>query len=206
MKKIALENNAFIGIWHISETVEELENLLQNKDIYLQQLVNFRTDKRKKEWLASRLLIQNLCGKDKIVCYNEKGKPLLADNSFKISISHTKDYAAAIVHPEKEVGIDIEAIGDKAYRLSSRFLSVDEISHIDKKNKTIHSLLLWNAKEVMFKIIGEENVDFIEHLQIFSFKPEKNGIFFGKEMRTEKQENYTFAYSVEDYFTMVWSV
>ena len=65
-KKI-VENDATIAIWEITETVPELLDLLHNKEIYSADLTKFTTDKRKKEWLAARILVEIICGKDKIV-------------------------------------------------------------------------------------------------------------------------------------------
>jgi len=204
--KKTVENDATIAIWEITETVPELLDLLHNKKTYSTDLTKFTTDKRKKEWLAARILVENICGKNKIIAYNEKGKPYLTDQSFHISISHTSNFVAVIAHPTREVSIDIEQISDRVCKLKERFLHKDELSHIDSAQETIHLLLHWGAKEVLFKMMNEENVDFTEHLRIFPFTPETNGIFLGKEMRTKQQENYTFAYCIKDSFVLVWSV
>ena len=203
---IEIENKGTIAIWEITETVPELLNLLHNKDIYSDDLTKFTTDKRKKEWLTARILVETICGKDKIIAYNEKGKPYLTDNSFHISISHTSTFVALITHPACEVGIDIEQISDRICKLKDRFLHQDELLHIDSAQKTIHLLLHWGAKEVLFKMLNEENVDFIGHLRVFPFTPQKNGTFFGKEMRAKQQENYNFAYDINDSFVLVWSI
>jgi len=204
IKKI--ENESTIAIWEITETAPELLDLLHNKKTYSADLTKLTSDKRKKEWLATRILVEAICGKDKIVAYNEKGKPYLTDHSFHISISHTSNFVALIAHQTREVGIDIEKISDRICHLKERFLHKEELLHIDSTQETTHLLLHWSAKEVLFKMINEENVDFSEHLRIFPFTPQKNGTFFGKEMRTKRQENYNFAYCIKDSFVLVWSV
>ena len=201
-----VENDATIAIWEITETVPELLDLLHNKKTYSADLTKFTTEKRKKEWLATRILVETICGKDKIVAYNDKGKPYLTDNSFHISISHTSNFVAVIAHASREVGIDIEQISDRICRLKERFLHKEDLLHINSVQETIHLLLYWSAKEVLFKMMNEENVDFTEHLRIFPFTPQTTGTFFGKEMRTKQQENYNFAYCIKDSFVLVWSV
>lgn len=205
-KTIKNNDNSGIAFWKIEEDVSDLLAQLKNKEIYLADFQKFSTEKRKKEWLAARILAETICGEDKIVAYNAKGKPFLTDNSFQISISHTKNYVALITHPAKTVGIDIEHISDRICRLKERFLSDAELQNIDNRNECIHLLLHWCAKEVLFKMINRENVDFSEQLCIFPFVPQQEGIFFGKEMCTKQQENYTFAYSIEKDFTLVWAV
>ena len=206
LEKKNVEQGTIIAIWEITEPTIELFDSLHNKDIYIADLNKFTSNKRKKEWLAARILVETICGKDKIITYNEKGKPFLIDNSFHISISHTNNFVALIAHPTCEVGIDIEQISNRISKLKERFLHKDELLHIDSVQETIHLLLHWSAKEVLFKMMNEENVDFTEHLRIFPFTPETNGTFFGKEMRTKQQKNYTFAYCIKDAFVMLWSV
>jgi len=113
---------------------------------------------------------------------------------------------AVIAHPTREVGIDIEQISDRICQLKERFLHKEELLHINSAQETVHLLLHWAAKEVIFKMMNEENVDFSEHLRIFPFTPQKNGTFFGKEMRTKRQENSNFAYCIKDSFVLVWSI
>ena len=85
-----------------------------------------------------------------------------------------------IIHPEKEIGIDIEYHSDRVKKVVGRFVSSDEMSLIESKVSEIADndiveefrinmyLLFWSAKETMFKMLNSSEVDFLEHLCINS--------------------------------------
>jgi phosphopantetheinyl transferase len=192
-----------IAIWKTDETVSELRNILP---FCGKNLPDFgKTEKRQKECLAVRILVENVCGKDKSIVYNENGKPFLNDNSFQISISHTADYAAIIAHPTKEVGIDIEKNGEKVLRVKERFLSAEELQHIDKQNETTHLLLHWCAKETMYKVLNRTNVDFAKNLRVLPFVPKESGVLLCHCGLDPQSPEYTLLYCVEKDFAMVWT-
>ena len=65
------------------------------------------------QWLASRYLIRKLVDKDRVIDLfkDEFGKPYIEGASFKLSISHCREYAAAIL-AYNDCGIDIETIDE----------------------------------------------------------------------------------------------
>ena len=81
------------GIWKIEESSEVLLSLLRNREEYLPQLELIRTEQRRREWLACRVLLQELTGGPVCVAYRPNGAPYLSGSSLHISISHTKGYA-----------------------------------------------------------------------------------------------------------------
>lgn len=85
------------GIWKIEEPSEVLLALLQNRKEYLPQLELIRTEQRRREWLASRVLLQELTGGSALIAYHPNGAPYLSGSSLHISISHTKGYAAVLL-------------------------------------------------------------------------------------------------------------
>ncbi len=206
VEKRIWSGGGIIAIWKVTENIPELLDSLSQKEFYLPFFRILTTEKRQKEWLAARLLVEIFCGKDKTVSYNDQGKPYLTDHSYHISISHTKNYVCLIAHPTKEVGIDIEHIHNKICRLKERFLHKEELKHIHATNEVIHLLLHWGAKEVLFKMMNEQNVDFSEQLRIDFFIPQISGTFSGRELKTKEQKEYVFEYCIEPEFTLVWSV
>ena len=87
--------NCTIAIWEITETLEELLQLANAIST-----ANFNTEKRKKEWLASRLLLNEI-NPNCSISYNPFGAPELNNGSF-ISISHSKGLVA-IITSKKQV-------------------------------------------------------------------------------------------------------
>jgi phosphopantetheinyl transferase len=100
-------------------------------------------------------------------------KPVLQSNSFHFSISHCRDYVAAIVSKKTAVGIDIEAMQPKVERVSHKFLSPDEQAFMDARNTLAHKTICWSAKEAVYKWYGLGGIDFKEdiHLEPFRFQP-----------------------------------
>ena len=205
-KEITKEG-ATIGIWKMEETVEELLSFFSGKQAeYSMEISRFQYPKRKQEFLSVRLLLKELTGVENDIYYNLNGSPSLVGNKLKISISHTNGYAAVILHPSANVGLDIEQKRDKIIRLKHKFLSQNELENIDKENELEHLLLHWSAKETMFKMMGEEDVDFISHLHISPFVPSKSGTIHSVETRSQKQQQFSLDYKVHDDYVLVWGI
>ena len=157
------ENNCNIAIWNTQETLDELLKLSKPFD-----LTNRKTEKRKKEFLSSRLLLEQL-NPNAIITYNDFGAPEL-DNGKYISISHSKEMVAIIIS-EQQVGLDIEQISEKALRLAAKFVSEKNLKNLSKEKAT----LIWCCKEAVFKWHQKGGVDFIKDIIIPSFILEEKG-------------------------------
>ncbi len=168
------------------------------------QIANMKSESRIIEWLNTRILLFEMLGEEKIIYNHPNGKPFLLDKSYKISISHTRGYVAILLSKSKYVGVDIEFISDRIKKVADKFISSSE--YIDPSNEVVHQLLHWSAKETLFKIMKEGEVDFKEHLYVYPFKPQKQGIFEAKEIRTDLQRTYKIHYEVFDDAVLTWTV
>ena len=157
------ENNCNIAIWNTQETLDELLKLSKPFD-----LTKRKNEKRKKEFLSSRLLLEQL-NPNAIITYNDFGAPEL-DSGKYISISHSKEMVAIIIS-EQKVGLDIEQISEKALRLAAKFISAKNQSNLTKEKAT----LIWCCKEAIFKWHQTGGVDFIKDIIIPSFILEEKG-------------------------------
>lgn len=195
-----------MGIWKMDETTDELLNLFP--PVFRTEAVLFlktiRSERRAKEWLCTRILLKELLGELKIILNMDDGKPYLADQSYQISISHTQNHAAILLHEKFPVGIDIEMISDRVEKLSYKFISKNEF--IDNEQKLTHLLLHWSVKECMFKLINEQGIDFKNHLQVHPFKPSINGEIYATETRTEQNKTYRLNYEVHSKYVLTWVV
>ena len=199
-KKIETEAGLILGIRPIKETSDELIELLDNKENYY-PFIEKVSESRKREWLTVRVLLKELIG-EKDILYTPTGKPYLADNSFHIGISHTKGYVAVILDKQFPIAVDIEAISNKVEKVQNRFLSEGEKVNIDKENRLIHILLHWSAKESMFKILDQQNVEFCSQLHIDPFTPviDNWASFSAFETRTDERNKYIIHYfASQDY-------
>lgn len=151
-----------IGIWKITES----------SDFFLSKGVEFRTiqhTQKQLQHLAGRYLLQLLHPNKRFqsIELTETGKPFFVDepNCF-FSISHSANYAAVAISNQKEVGVDIEMISEKALRLSKRFLSDDELEILNKlfTSPELAATAGWCIKETVFKWYGKGNVDFAKDI------------------------------------------
>lgn len=167
--KIIDLKNAKIGVWKLSEPVEELYAIIFDflSDCEKYEFQKFKSQQRRKEWLATRILLQKI-KQSPFFCeikYSETCKPFI-DNE-KIGISHSRDFVAIIISQTNEVAIDVEKISSKAYNIIHKFLSIDEQKLIDKNNETLVTLF-WSAKETVYKFYGKKELPFIDQINILS--------------------------------------
>ncbi len=193
------------GLWKIEESVEELLRQLPSPDAYLPVLESFRIDKRRKEWLATRLLLHTLLGKDTAIAYHPNGAPYLPDEPLHISLSHTDGYVAVLLQLSPFAGIDIERKTDRVLRVRHKFMSDEEEAGLDTTHEREHLLLHWCAKETLFKMISREEVDFRRHLHIDPFPYAEAGTFIARESHSPRMRAFVLEYEVTPDFVWVWS-
>lgn len=159
-----IEGNARIAVWHVTESYEELLELLPDADSVSGEAESkFSSESRRLEWTAVRVLLCNMLERQVLIEYNELGAPLLPEyERLNISISHTHGYVAVALSERNAVGIDIEQIErteeekeSKVERVKGKFMG--EREHADT---TVGLLLHWSAKETAFKVLGETGIDF----------------------------------------------
>ncbi|MDR2041705.1 MAG: 4'-phosphopantetheinyl transferase superfamily protein, partial [Tannerella sp.] len=156
------------GIWKIEERWEELLALSEWPDAYRSFLDSSRSEDRKTEWLAVRMLLRELLGHETRIAYHPQGAPYLPDAPYHISISHTKGYAAVLLHPDHPVGIDIEYRSERIRKLASRFLTEPELQLLGENPGIAELLTCWSAKETAFKITGQRIADWQKDLHILA--------------------------------------
>lgn len=195
-----ISDTTCVGIWKIEELRVDLLSQLQNQD-WIDIIYTIKSESRVLEILCARILIRELTGEEKQVLYTASGKPYLADDSYHISVSHTRGYVAVAVNKVKRIGLDIEQVSEKVKKVQSRLVSEDE--YIDKDNELTHLLLHWSAKEAMFKFLDVEGVDFRKHLFVERFTPRQHGVFSAAESRTITHYQFDAYYRVEKAFVVV---
>jgi 4'-phosphopantetheinyl transferase len=188
-------DGTLIGIWKIEETEEELLLLFDGKETVLHQIEPVSNPVKRCEKLAVRALLKTLTGYEKRIIYMPSGKPALSDRSFNISISHTKGYAAIALNKHKIVGLDIEAISNRACRINHRFMSIKEREALDKSNEAVVSLLNWSAKETVYKLMSKEGVDFQKEIFIAPFAIDDNQLL-ATESHTDANKQFIIYFEV----------
>lgn len=204
------------AIWKVEESNGQLRALLKGAFPYDADISRMKAESRRSEYLAVRVLLAEVCGEEKEICHEPSGKPFLADGSFHLSISHTKGYVAIALHPTREVGIDIERVSGRVLKVADRFMSKEELqgekealetySGGAERSTLYYMLLHWSAKETMFKLMNQAEVDFRNHLRVLPFRLCSEGCFTGCECRTSQAASYPVHYMLHPDFVCTWSV
>ncbi len=173
------ENDMQLYVWKMEETSTELYRLLGNRASYLEEQCEkrFKSEKKKNEWLAVRVLLRMALGENVSILYRSNGEPYLAGSNCKISISHTKQYVCLAVHPYRHVGVDIETFSHRIDRLVPRIIHPSEKPAIPLAgdDATRYSLMIWSMKESIYKCLDMPMLDYQYGIRIDSFLLEKKG-------------------------------
>ena len=144
-----------LGIWAISESSDDfwaLSPYVESSRSEFNAL--YKSEQRKCEVLAMRLLIKEIIGDNVQLLHQDNGKPYLS-SGMNISISHTRGFAVIIVSHSKQVSVDIEYFSNRIERIRSKFMRDDE-----NASSQVKLLMHWCAKETMYKLFPEDNLTF----------------------------------------------
>ena len=202
-------DNKILGIWRISESEDTLRKVFHevgynagNSDLnHLEVITN---QKRRKEWLSTRILIYHLFYAPQKIGYTENRKPYLADKSYHISISHSQGLVAVLLSLDGRAGLDVEMLSEKVCRISHKFLTEKEIE--DAGTDNIRKLsLYWGAKEALYKLHGNEEISLRESLLIKPFQLKNIGKVYGTIINGHKPEEHTIHYFFFADYVTVWT-
>ncbi len=158
-----------LAVWHITE----------DEDFFSKKVFS------KKEMMHPHKRLQHLAGRYLLhilqpdfpfdeIKISESKKPFLEDEKLHFSISHCRDYAAAIVSENKLVGIDVELVTPKIQLVKNRFLSEDELNlstsmiHEPFITQTELLTLFWSSKEAIYKWEGRGGLSFKNNMKLCS--------------------------------------
>ena len=177
-----LPGGATLGLWHLTEAPADLWPQLADAPAYASLLPARAAGPRQAQWLAGRRLVQQLLraaapGRPLPLLQNEaSGRPFLVGPGPvpAVSLSHSGEWVAALLAaPGAAVGIDVEAVRDKAQRLARKFLTDEELTvteHLTAPTAAFATApaelfsLLWSAKETLYKLAGQRGIIFRENL------------------------------------------
>lgn len=175
-----LPGGATLGRWHLTETPAALWLLLAEAAAYAPLLPARADGPRQAQWLAGRVLTQRLLAASPaplpLLRNDAAGRPWLAGVGPQpaVSLSHSGAWVVALLAPPgSAVGVDVEAVRDKAQRIARKFLNEQELTALEKITlppapglNADHELfsLLWSAKETLYKLAGRRGLLFRDHL------------------------------------------
>ncbi len=201
-----INSDTKLGLWEITESVEELMEMLPLEAYHHERLKDIHHDMVKSEWLAIRAAIITMEGYLPKVLYTELGKPYLEDGRH-ISFSHTHNkLAGVIISSKSEVGIDVEHKRESVIRIAPKFMREKESASVTDKNKMYHLLAYWGAKEALYKIHGEKCLNFKENLIVEPFDFLDKGNSKGHISLDGKIRTYDVHYEKIEDFMLVYAM
>ncbi len=182
--------DSIIWIWKIKESLDALSILTDQK-------TDVKNENKKKEFYASRVLIEKMCEELNILFEGIKkdnnGKPHLIKSKYHISISHKFPYVS-VIFDTKKCGIDIERIDEKVKKIKSKFLSEDEELVVGENLKKL--VEYWSIKETAYKVDGTtidlKNIEIREKIKnLYSCSINGKTI----EIKTEEIDGHIISYT-----------
>jgi 4'-phosphopantetheinyl transferase len=193
VKKIEIKNG-ILGIWEMTESAESLSSSFHFSEKEEVEFQKFKSEKRKVEFLATRLLLQQLLNIKTEIAYQKSGRPELKNSLLQISVSHSAQLVTIVIS-NNSVGIDVENVTRQIDRVTKRFLHPEELAWIEKsENGQFLKILFWCAKEAIFKCSCQSGVQFDTQIFISPFEFGKTDFFNGKLIAANGIENYNLWY------------
>ncbi len=196
-----INENTKLAIWKI----EEDESFFL-QEISLQKKISHRH--KRLQHLTGRYLLRFLFADfpNEEIEIADTLKPFLPNEQYHFSISHSGDFAAAIVSKMQRVGIDVEVLTEKAERLKDKFLNEEELkikseSKIQNTNYQL-STLLWSAKETVFKWWSFGDVDFKENILLQNVN--ENGTIDAIFKKENDKVNLKLSYQLFEKLCCTW--
>jgi len=190
-----IETDVTLGLWQITESVDEFLKLNPNLDFAYNSISLYRSEARKRESLAIYTLLYKLTGNSKLqIEHNSNGKPIV--DGLNVSISHTKGYAALIISKTKNVAVDIEYVSSRISKIVDKFIRKDEDASCLE-----YQLINWSTKEAVYKFYSEQNLQYFEmRLKPYDMRP--YGII---EVENLKKEFLTHVnYRINKYYVLTY--
>lgn len=197
-----------VGLWDITETETFFRKELSLDAAEEQRLAQIHS-RRRKEWMAGRLLLHQMSGRPQRMPAppDEQGKPQLPDSEYDISLSHSGRFAAVIAAPML-VGIDIQEIVPKMERIQHKFMTPADLAGLSQTHYLAHLHVHWGAKEALYKAYGKRKLEFRKHIVIHPFNfdvtfghcsgyVEKDNIYLPFNIHYQTIENYMLVYAIQ---------
>ncbi|MCB0481884.1 MAG: 4'-phosphopantetheinyl transferase superfamily protein [Flavobacteriales bacterium] len=148
IQKLELENQS-IYYWFCSHSSDALRKEITLSEEEVVMFTGFTHERRRKEFLAVRVLLKAFSGHEKIY-YDTNGRPFLKSGK-KISVSHSHGVVMLGVC-NSEIGVDVEKISPKIERIKHKFLNDLEFQWY---NSLETLTLIWSVKEAIFKLYSK---------------------------------------------------
>ena len=169
----------------------------------------YKSESQRRQKLAVRALLEEAFDEKVYLNHHDNGKPFIENEAINISITHTDNYVAIILHEEDDLGIDIESLDRDFSAVEKKALNEDEIDDLedDTEEKNEQLAIYWCAKEAIYKRMGVNKVDFAEQIDVERFNVRKEGELEATFIHKDGyEEEFELEYMTFDRHVLVWLV
>ena len=201
----SISTDSTIGLWEMTESWQELVALADLEPLELLQLEDKKTDKRKLEWLACRMLLQEMTSLPPIITHDKNRKPHLKNSDYQLSMSHSGAFACVYISKATPVGVDVQQMKPSISKGIDYFLGANEQQWINPAdNVLLH--LIWSAKESVFKYAGDPDLDLKKDLAANAFESNQNGNFEVSILKPGQTKVVPIAYETFADYVLTWTI
>ena len=187
-------DNTIVGIWKITETLDNLSKSVSLSSTSRKLLKNRKSSIHKLQFLSVRAILLELGYTDDNLSYQDNVPTL--DDSKKISISHSNLFSCVIISDLK-VGIDVQKTDHKINTVAKKFIGYETLylDVDDFKRMTI----IWNIKESIYKIANIIGLDYKTHLLVVPFNLSDNFTYSWLIYKNLKERYASYFFTIENY-------
>ena len=187
-------DNTIVGIWKITETLDNLCKSVSLSSTSKELLKNRKSRVHKLQFLSVRAILLELGYSVDSLSYQDN-RPILNDNK-KISISHSNLFSCVIISDLK-VGIDVQKTDHKINTIAKKFIGYETLylDVDDFKRMTI----IWNIKESIYKIANINRLDYKTHLLVVPFNLCDNFTYAWLIYKNLKERYASYFFTIENY-------
>ncbi len=208
IEDIIADAHTRIMVWYITEPEKELQNLLQLNPEELHYIESVKVIQKRLQWLASRVLVRTIINTPEFIMMHKSpnGQPILTELGHHISISHCGQYAAVIISKISRVGVDVEEINERVMNIRHKFIGEQEQMWLFDNTDVLRALLVWSAKETVYKWYALGQVDFRRNIFIEKFEISQNGIMEAVFRNATQTKPLYIQYRCYQNFVLTWVI
>ena len=197
-------SDQILGLWEIEENLNDLLEAAKKWDYNVEKQRSFKSEMKQKQWLAARLLMHSMNPEIGRIHYRESGAPWLKEDYY-ISMSHSHERVALVLNKTSDVGVDLQQFTPKISRIQHKFASEFELDNIDSDMHTEKLILLWCAKETIYKRMKIFGLIFKSEIEVEPFDYGNQGILNSTVRHGNETYSIPLKYEILDDYTLVYT-
>ncbi len=145
-----IDSRIQVAVWQTDEQERFFSDALKAADVPALIGRAVKHPEKRKQWLASRHLLEMLF--PGAVQYYRGRKPYLLGGPF-ISLSHSENLVGVMLS-RSPAGLDVQFPDEKLRRIAAKFTDTEEPERIGRGDEILSLTVVWAVKEAVFKTYG----------------------------------------------------